>query len=69
MTSQRMTTSKCIGVMMMTDRYDFEMAWQSIYWTFPDMSFDYRGKPFATSPDTLTMWDGTRMVDYVEVPF
>lgn len=48
--------------------YEFEMAWASIYNTFDD-AFDYRGKPFATAPDTLTMWDGTRMVDYLEVPF
>lgn len=53
----------------MNRRYDFEMAWQSVYLTFQDSAYDYRGKPFTTAPDTLTMWDGARMVDYVEVPF
>lgn len=45
------------------------MAWASIYHTFEDEAFDFRGKPFATAPDVLTMWDGTQLVDYVEVPF
>ena len=47
--------------------YEFEMAWASIYNTF-DEAFDYRGKPFQIG-DTLVMWDGSRMVEYVEVPF
>lgn len=48
--------------------YDFEMAWASIYNTF-DEAFDYRGKPLFFSADTLAMWDGTKFVEYVEVPF
>lgn len=44
--------------------YDFEMAWASIYHTFEDNAFDYRGKPFAVG-DAL-IYNG---VEYVEVPF
>lgn len=53
----------------MNTRYDFEMAWASIYNTFEENAFDYRGKPLAPSPDTLLMWDGSKFAEYVEVPF
>ena len=48
--------------------YDFEMAWASIYNTFEDEAFDFRGKPFDVN-GSLLMWDGSKMVEYVEVPF
>lgn len=51
----------------MNNRYDFEMAWASIYNTF-DEAFDYRGKPLFVN-DALLMWDGTKFAEYVEVPF
>jgi hypothetical protein len=46
--------------------YDFEMAWQSIYWTFQDNAFDYRGKPFFDDNEGSVTIAGKT---YVEVPF
>ena len=46
----------------------FEMAWQSIYNTFEDNAFDYRGKPLEVG-GALIMWQGGRWAEYVEVPF
>ena len=48
--------------------YEFEMTWASIYNTFDENAMDYRGKPFDVN-GTLLMWDGSRMAEYVEVPF
>ena len=50
------------------NHYDFEMAWQSIYNTFEDNAFDYRGKPLEVG-GALIMWQGGRWAEYVEVPF
>lgn len=50
----------------MNTRYDFEMAWASIYNTFEDEAFDYRGKPFFIDADSAVIVNGTT---YVEVPF
>lgn len=45
-------------------------AWNSIYATFDENAFDYVGKPFYNDADNSVMiWNGTRMVEYVEVPF
>jgi hypothetical protein len=45
-------------------------TWASIYWTFQDNAFDYVGKPFYNDNDnTVKIWNGNRMVEYVEVPF
>jgi len=45
-------------------------AWFDIYYTFPDNAFDYFGKPFYNDTDgTLKLWNGSKMVTYVEVPF
>lgn len=49
----------------MNKRYDFEMAWASIYNTFEDEAFDFRGKPFQIDPATIIV----NGVEYVEVPF
>ncbi len=44
-------------------------TWASVYWTFPDNAFDYLGRPFDMGDGTIKMWDGSKMVTYVEVPF
>ena len=45
-------------------------TWASVYWTFQDNAFDYVGKPFYNDNDgSIQLWDGSRMVTYVEVPF
>jgi hypothetical protein len=50
----------------MNTQYDFEMAWQSIYWTFEDNAFDYRGKPFFDDNEGSLTIAGKK---YWEVPF
>ena len=50
----------------MFDRYDFEMAWASIYNTFEDNAFDYRGKPFFIDADDSVIVNGTT---YFATPF
>jgi hypothetical protein len=44
-------------------------TWASVYWTFPDNAFDYVGKPFYLEPGLIALWDGSKMVEYAEVPF
>ena len=45
-------------------------TWASIYATFPDNAFDYVGKPFYNDNDgTIQLWNGSKMITYVEVPF
>ena len=45
-------------------------AWNDIYATFPENAFDYVGKPFYIDEDnSILLWNGSRMVEYVEVPF
>jgi hypothetical protein len=40
-------------------------VWASIYWTFPDNSFDYVGKPLIID-EGLIYFEGK---EYAEVPF
>ena len=45
-------------------------AWRDIYYIFDENAFDYVGKPFYNDNDgSIQLWDGSRMVTYVEVPF
>ena len=45
-------------------------AWRDIYAALPDNSFDYVGAPFYNDDEgTVQLWNGARMVTYVEVPF
>jgi hypothetical protein len=45
-------------------------VWASVYATFPDNAFDYVGKPFYNDNDgSIQLWDGSRMVTYVEASF
>jgi hypothetical protein len=49
---------------------ELSKAWRDIYATFEDNAFDYVGKPFYNDSDnTVQIWNGNRMVEYVEVPF
>ena len=48
----------------MNSRYDFEMAWASIYWTFEDNAFDSSEVFYAN--DGSIYVGGTQ---FVEVPF
>jgi len=43
----------------------FSETWASIYWTFPDNTFDYVGKPLVIG-DGLIYFEGK---EYSEVPF
>lgn len=49
--------------MSMTD------TWQSVYATLQDNAFDYVGAPFYMEDGSIKLWDGSKMVTYVEVPF
>lgn len=49
---------------------ELSSAWRDIYYTFEDNAFDYVGKPFYNDNDNSVMlWNGSKMVTYVEVPF
>ena len=49
---------------------ELSKAWRDIYATFEDNAFDYVGKPFYNDNDnTVQIWNGNRMVEYMEVPF
>ena len=49
---------------------ELSKAWNDIYATFDENAFDYVGKPFYNDADnSIMIWNGTRMVEYVEVPF
>jgi hypothetical protein len=49
---------------------ELSKAWRDIYAIFEDNAFDYVGKPFYNDNDnTVQIWNGIRMVEYVEVPF
>ena len=49
---------------------ELSKAWRDIYAIFEDNAFDYVGKPFYNDNDnTVQIWNGNRMVEYVEVPF
>jgi hypothetical protein len=49
---------------------ELSKAWKDVYYTFEENAFDYVGKPFYNDAEgTIQLWDGSRMVKYVEVPF
>ena len=48
----------------MANRYDFEMAWASIYWTFEDNAFD-SSKVYHAPDGSIIIGQST----FVEVPF
>lgn len=67
MPADPLPTPAILGVLNMSE---LSKAWNDIYAALDENAFDYVGKPFYNDNDnSIMLWNGSKMVTYVEVPF